>query len=231
MQKYILLIKPDSHSNHNNFQQQLLNAAQSLANTGAKHVRLNKVDQAVAGADSLRISQQQNPYQAMISFWLSDERFFNTVIDCFSGFSTDLAGYRVQQHEPILNEQYPSSAGQRTEGMNQVVLLEIPPRLDREQWLDIWLNSHGQIACDIQSTFGYRQNIVTKVMTHNAPTVDAIVEENFPAAAMTDSSAFYGCPGDEQETQRRQQQMIDSVVRFIDFDKIECLPMSEYNFD
>jgi hypothetical protein len=230
MQKYILLVKPGNNISHENFLQQLLSSAEPLNTLGATNIRINRVDHAVAAANSLRINQHDNPYQAMISFWLDDESLFNAILDEFLAYCSDLTGYQVDQREPIINDTFPAVSGERTEGMNQVVLLQQPPRLSRQEWLDIWLNSHGQIACDIQSTFGYRQNIVVKAMTDQAPVVDAIVEENFPTEAMSDSTAFYGCPGDKEQSQQRQQQMIDSVMRFIDFDKIECLPMSEYNF-
>ena len=63
---------------------------------------------------------------------------------------------------------------------------EQQPRLSYEQWLDIWHNSHTRVAIDTQSTFGYRQNVVVRPLTYLAPPIDAIIEENFPPAAMSD---------------------------------------------
>jgi len=53
--------------------------------------------------------------------------------------------------------------------MYQVVLLRKPPRLSHEQWLEIWLGSHTQVAIDTQSTFGYRQNVIVRPLTFAAP--------------------------------------------------------------
>ena len=64
-------------------------------------------------------------------------------------------------------------------------------------------------------------------MTYAAPPFDAIIEENFPLEAMTSQHAFYGVETDAQ-LQANQQAMIDSCVRFIDFDKIDVVPTSEY---
>jgi hypothetical protein len=45
---------------------------------------------------------------------------------------------------------------------------------------------------------------------------------------MTDPMVFYDAVGDEAKRKRNRKTMIESVVRFIDFDKMDCLPMSEY---
>jgi len=45
---------------------------------------------------------------------------------------------------------------------------------------------------------------------------------------MTDPMVFYNAVGDEAKRKRHEKTMVDSVVRFIDFDKIDRIPMSEY---
>ncbi len=54
------------------------------------------------------------------------------------------------------------------------------------------------------------------------------MEENFPPEAMTSDHAFYATGGDEALLQARLKAMMDSCVRFIDFESIDVLPMSEY---
>jgi hypothetical protein len=83
------------------------------------------------------------------------------------------------------------------------------------------------VAIDTQSTFGYRQNYVVRALTEAAPEVHAIVEENFPDEAMTSDHAFYAAP-DDATLARHQQAMMDSCARFIDFERIDVIPMSEY---
>ena len=45
---------------------------------------------------------------------------------------------------------------------------------------------------------------------------------------MTSDHAFYNTGGDEALLQARIQEMMDSCVRFIDFETIDVIPMSEY---
>jgi hypothetical protein len=113
--------------------------------------------------------------------------------------------------------------------MCQVVFLQRPPRIAHDEWIRVWQGSHTQVAIDTQSTFGYRQNVVIRALTYAAPHYDAIVEENFPAAAMSDQNAFYDAVGDDAKRDANLKAMIDSCVRFIDFDRIDVIPTSEYN--
>jgi hypothetical protein len=39
---------------------------------------------------------------------------------------------------------------------------------------------------------------------------------------------FYNAAGDEVRRKRHEKAMLESVVRFIDFDKMDRIPMSEY---
>jgi hypothetical protein len=94
--------------------------------------------------------------------------------------------------------------------------------------MDIWLNSHTQIAIDTQDTFLYVQNVVTRVLTDGATPWDAIVEEGFPAAAMTDPQVFFDAVGDDERLAKHQQEMLESVQRFLDLAAIEVIPTSRY---
>ena len=57
-----------------------------------------------------------------------------------------------------------------------------------------------------------------------------IVEECFPAAAMTDPGVFYDARGDSRLLKQRRQRMIESCSRFLDFSSLVVLPTSEYRF-
>ena len=65
-------------------------------------------------------------------------------------------------------------------------------------------------------------------MTEDARTCEAIVEENLPPEAMTDDHAFYATGGDQAILQKHMQAMMESCARFIDFERIDVIPMSEY---
>ena len=108
-----------------------------------------------------------------------------------------------------------------------MAFLQRPERLTKEEWLSIWQLSHTQVAIETQSTFGYRQNLIEDFYGDNDYLLDAIVEENFPPEAMTSDHAFYDADN-EIELEKRQERMMTSCARFIDFDRIAVVPMSEY---
>jgi hypothetical protein len=45
---------------------------------------------------------------------------------------------------------------------------------------------------------------------------------------MTDPQAFFDAVGDDAKFQRNLATMMDSCSRFLDFDKIDVLPTSQY---
>jgi hypothetical protein len=112
--------------------------------------------------------------------------------------------------------------------MCTVVFMHRPQGLTRGQWLAYWKDSHTNIAIETQSTFGYRQNLVVCARGTDTPACDAIVEENFPPGAMASDHAFYDTGGDEVVLRQRMTAMMESCARFIDFARIDVVPMSEY---
>ncbi len=201
---------------------------EALYASGVKGLRVNVVDEDVAPAAGLRQANTRPLPDAILSLWVDSAVFRAAQHAVLDEHVARYHGYLVTESEPIVNTRHPVPAGERTPGMSQVVFLRKPPRLAYEQWLDIWHNSHTRIAIDTQDTFGYRQNVIVRALTYAAPAYDAMIEENFPAAAMTSQEAFYAAVGDAQKLQRNQQAMMDSCQRFIDFDKLDVMPTSEY---
>jgi len=211
------------------FKQKLLGkVSEQLIGLGVHKLRINVVDKDVAPADPIRIENTKPPISGMISLWVDTTINCQPLEEAIKNAAARLAGYLVTESEPIVNTKYVVADGQRTPGMSQVVFLQKPPRLSYQYWLEIWLGSHTQVAIDTQSTLGYRQNVIVRPLTYAAPPYDAIVEENFPEAAMTDRMVFFDSAGDEEKFKQRQQAMMESCARFIDFDKIDCIPTSEY---
>ncbi|MBN7798893.1 hypothetical protein [Parahaliea mediterranea] len=199
---------------------------------GTRAVRLTVADGAVAAAAGKRVARREPLPQAVLSLWLDNggERADQEAL--LAAACEDFHTLLVTEAEPIVNTTQPPAADGRVPGMCQVVFLEIPPRLGRDEWLSVWQGSHTRVAIDTQGTFGYRQNVVVRVLRGDdaVPAVPAaIVEENFPAAAMTSDHAFYGA-ADDTELAARVKAMMDSCARFIDFDRIDVIPMSEYVF-
>ena len=67
-----------------------------------------------------------------------------------------------------------------------------------------------------------------RALTEDAPPWTAIVEEAFPAEAATDPMVFYDAGGSKERLAERQQRMIESCQKFIDFLQLESHPFSAY---
>ncbi len=196
---------------------------------GVRGVRLCVADDAVAPAAEKRLARQAPLPGAVLSLWLDDAGARQAHEALVDDACQRWACLLVTEAEPIVNRsQAPDTAG-RLPGFCQVVFLQTPPRLSREEWLDIWQGSHTRVAIDTQSTFAYRQNVVVRTLAAPEQRIDAVVEENFPEAAMTSDLAFYDA-ADDAELQARFKAMMESCARFIDFERMDVIPMSEYVF-
>lgn len=230
MEKLMYLLWKDSPVDKDAFRDHLLTQASSLQQAGAMQLRITAVDSDVAPADKLRLQHLKPGPHAVVSFWLSSATHRQSAETLLVNNCLRVCGYLVTESEPLANTQHPAIPGQRTHGMNQVVLLRRPEKLSPQEWIRIWHDSHTRIALETQSTFGYRQNVVARALTENAPPVDAIVEENFPPEAMISAHAFYDAIGDDARLQQNRKTLFESVQRFVDLARLDCLPMSEYNF-
>ena len=229
MEKMMYTVWKHESDSEADFRHKLLEkVSRQIVDAGARKLRIGVVDEDVAPAAPLRMETTKPPITGVISIWADTSVRRQPFEDAIQASVARLAGYLVTESEPIVNTKHLVADGKRTPGMYQVVLLRKPPRLNYEQWLDIWLGSHTQVAIDTQSTFGYRQNVIVRPLTYAALPYDAIIEEYFPAEAMTDPMVFYNAAGDEAKRKRHEKAMVDSVVRFIDFDKMDRIPMSEY---
>lgn len=229
MEKLMYAVWKSPGQDNNQFRDVLLRelAPQMLA-AQVRKLQINVVDDDVASAGGLRIVATKPAIDGMISLWVDSAVFRQPIEGLMAQYTGRYAGYLVTESEPICNTAHPSADAERTQGMAQVVFLQKPSRLDYQTWIDTWHGSHTQIAIDTQSTFGYRQNVIVRALTYAAPHYDAIVEELFPAEAMSDPGAFYDAVGDEALCKERQTIMVESCARFIDFDKLDCIPTSEY---
>ena len=198
--------------------------APALLDNGVRGLRIATVDSAVDAAAPMRLAQLCPALDGMLSLWVDSAINRAGLEALIAGHCASYCGYAVLESTPLVGEESP---GQRVPGMHQVVFLQRPPRLDRESWLQIWLEEHTAVAVATQSNFAYRQNVVVRALTEAAPDLDAIVEETFPAAAMTSQQAFYGVESDNELEQRRAA-MMASCARFIDFDRLNVTPTSDY---
>ena len=192
-------------------------------------LRICVADSAVSAASGRRMESCTPVPDAMLSLWVDFRGVapaWEALVDQYVARKT---AYLVAEAEPLVSQlRHPSQSGERVYGMCQVVFLSSPADMEREDFLATWKDSHTQVAIDTQSTFGYRQNLVVRRQEGDARHCDAIVEENFPPEAMKDDHIFYATGGDKDLLKQHMQAMMNSCTRFIDFAKIDVIPMSEY---
>jgi len=231
MEKLIYSLWRDKQAPGNPFRDDLLGTLgpELLRLPGIHGLRLCVVDDAVAAAQGRRMESHAPLPDAVLSLWVD---WAGSAQDWEALLDRHVArrqSYLVVEAEPLASRYaQPVQDGERVPGMCQVVFLCKPAELARKDWLSIWQGSHTGIAIETQSTFGYRQNVVVRCFGDGLPPCDAIVEENFPAAAMSSDHAFYQTGGDEGLLQQRMTTMMESCARFIDFEHIDVIPMSEY---
>ena len=203
-----------------------------LRTLGAHGVQVNVADADVAPAGGLRMAMSPEPAAAVVGVWVDSAidhlraPFDEVLAEAVEG--AGLSAYLVTESVPLLNTEFPAAPGERTAGMAQFAFIRRPEGMAPDAWLDVWLNSHTHVAIELQDTFSYVQNVVTRVLIPGRTEWHAIVEECFPAAAMTDPHVFYDAVGDDRLLARRRKEMFESVQRFIDLSIIDVLPTSRY---
>jgi hypothetical protein len=223
-----LLWKPDAAA-PDAFRDALLGAtARELLAAGALKLQVNVADSAVGPAAPMRMMNTRPLPDALVTLFLHTHLDRKPAEKALAGAAPRCAGYLVLESEPIPNVKQRARDGERTPGYSQLALIQRPPRLEPEAWLQVWQGSHTKVAKETQSTFRYVQNRVVQAVTHGAARYDAIVEECFPAAAMTSPHAFYDATGDDAKLDANRKRMMESSGRFIDFDRIDVIPTSEY---
>ena len=191
-----------------------------LAAAGVRRLQLNVDDEPVAAA--MRFGEFEAPVGAIVSTWDADPA---AVADTLRTAASTVHGYAVEERRRL----DPPEAwdGSRADALANVAILRRPENLSRDEWLRIWMVDHTPVAIRTQATFGYVQNIVTEPLA-DAPRVDALVEELFPSAGITDMHAFYGSGGDDAELNRRLTELMASVARFGAGENLELVPSSRY---
>ncbi len=206
----------------------LSDAAPRLTKLGARGLTLHLSDADVQGVLRARISRLAAPVSGLVSFWLdsADERApFDRVL---AEASSRLAGYLVVESVPLRNTTQPAPLGRRTPGVVMVALIERPERIPWEDWIAHWHGPHRRVALETQCTFLYVRNVVVRALTPGAPPWAGIVEEGFPSEAVTNPMRWYKAEGSAETLKRNVARMVESCRAFLDLDRVESHPMSEY---
>lgn len=206
-----------------------------LAAAGARGVQVNLVDDDVAAASRWRIESCPPLPDAFVSLWLptahADTRDpIDTLVRESAGGDARLALHLVAESCPLPNTRFPTAPGERTPGFAQMALLRRPADLPAAEFLATWLDDHTDVAIATQDTFVYVQDVVVRTLVGHGEPIDGIVEECFPAAAMTDIQAFFDAVGDDGRLADHTSRMIASTSRFLDLSRIDVIPTSRYVF-
>ena len=206
---------------------------ESLGAAGATGIRVNIQDATVAAGAALVQRFSEPPPAALVQFWLpSGNAIFRGEVDAaLSANSGKFALYLVAESTIIPQpEDARGAPGERNAGWSQMALIPLPDRLTREQFMDVWHDSHTRIAIDTQSNFEYVQNTVLRCLTPGSPRYAAIVEECFPLEALSDPFVFFDAVGDEAKFNENLKIMMDSCDRFIDRGVVDVLPTSQFDY-
>ncbi|GFG65115.1 hypothetical protein MKUB_26050 [Mycobacterium kubicae] len=200
--------------------------ADALLELGLPGLAVNVRDSAVR--DSLMtLTTLDPPVAAVVSLWTQQcyGAQLTTALRVLSRECDRLAAYLVTESVPLAPPV--TESGARTSGLANVALLRRPPELDQATWLDRWQLDHTSVAIETQATFGYTQNWVARALTADAPGISGIVEELFPAEAVTDLKAFFGA-ADDNDLQDRLNRMVASTAAFGANTNIDTVPTSRY---
>jgi hypothetical protein len=196
---------------------------EQLSRGGATRVQVNLDDEPVAGA--LRFGPGR-PVTALVSVWTSGAAAAAVEAVVAAAGDPEVHAYRVT--EKVRLDPLPTPDGVRADVFAQVALLRRPGSMPRKEWWEYWQVHHTPIAIRTQNTSGYVQNLVEEALTPGSPEIAAVVEEDFPMAALTDPHEFYGSRGDDAELHRRMSELRASVARFGADRDLDLVPSSRY---
>ncbi|HTQ22155.1 hypothetical protein [Mycobacterium sp.] len=202
--------------------------AEELIGLGLPGLAVNVRDDAVRHS-LMTLTTLDPPVAAVVSLWTQQcyGEQAKAALDLLAAECEQLAAYLVTESVPMPGPV--AELGSRTTGLANIALLRRPAGLDLDTWLARWQHDHTPVAIETQSTFGYTQNWVVRALTPDAPGIAGIVEELFPAEAITDLKAFFGA-ADDADLQHRVGRMVASTTAFGANENIDTVPTSRYIF-
>jgi hypothetical protein len=202
--------------------------ADEILGLGVAGLAVNVRDDAVRHS-LMTLTTLDPPVQGFVTLWTQQSygEQVRAALALLDKEAEQVAAYLVTESVPLPPP--PTEPGTRTTGLANIALLRRPADLDEATWLRRWHHDHTSVAIETQSTFGYVQNYVVRALTPDAPAISAIVEELFPADAITDLRAFFGA-ADDADLQDRLQRMVASTAAFGANENVDAVPTSRYVF-
>ncbi|RIL03912.1 MAG: hypothetical protein DCC71_14700 [Proteobacteria bacterium] len=203
-------------------------AVPALRARGARSLVLLAADAHAEAVQTARRTRMDDPIAGMLTLWLDCVDAHGAVEALLAPHVARLAGYLVTESVVLPNTTHRAPPGTRTPGTTMLALLEKPERLAFDDWIALWHERHSPLALEIQCTYRYVRNVVARALTPNAPPWRGLVEEGFPTPAVTDPMQWYRAEGDPEKMRDHLGRMIASVRSFLDIEKVESHPLSEY---
>lgn len=197
-----------------------------LADLGVTEYVVNVRDEAVAGA-MIDVQVTPRPVLAAVRARVpvASGTASTNVLDALRGLGP-VSAWSVTASEP-LGVPDPGEDG-RCPGMANLAFLRRPGRLDRDEWLRVWLEEHTPVAIETQSTTAYTQHVVVRALTGDAPEIAGIVEEVFPIEAAGDLGVFFDSRGSDERMSHNIKAMTASTARFLDDGTVDAIPTGRY---
>lgn len=233
MQKLIYLLWRAENFSRVDFAAVLLReVAPRFVALGAERISCLIEDEFAAQVARARITKLAWPPSAMLAFWIPSlaarAPYEALLAEVCARFAGKVAGYHVEESRPLENTTHGACIGERTPGITMLSLLERPARISHADWIAYWHGPHQQVALETQSTYLYIRNVVCAALTPEAPAWAGIVEEGFPTEAVTNPMLWYRADGSKEKLKANVGRMIESCRKFLDLERVESHPMSEY---
>lgn len=211
------------------FRESLLGeTATAVRAAGARRLAVNVSDEDVAYALERRLAYVAPPIAGVVSFWLDLADARGPAEAALARVTERLAGYLVVESVPIVNTTHVAAPGARTPGTNLIACITPRAGMAYEDFIRHWHGHHCRVAIETQCTYAYVRNEIVRPLTSGAPAWAAIVEEGFPAEAVTDPMRWYRAEGSLERCKENMRRMLESCQAFLALDRIESHPMSEY---
>lgn len=229
MEKLVYVLWKSPGATTDDFRSAMLgDVCKRIDELGVHGLTVNLADDAIGDAVSARMTRLEPPLDGTLNFWLDSADDRGPYEEAIAAATSRSAGYLVVESVPIVNRTQRAEPGERTPGINMIACLERPERIAWDAWIEHWHGPHRQVALETQCTFHYVRNVVVRALTRSAPAWSGIVEEGFPAEAITDPMIWYKGNGSAEVMKRNLKRMIDSCRVFLDLDRVESHPLSEY---
>lgn len=213
------------------FGKDLRAAAPGLVRLGAGSLRVNVVDEHVAAGSDVRVGRMDPAKAAFVTFWVDEaDAIHRSLLPALSAHASRVAAWLVVESIPLRNTTAVAPPGERTPGFNLVTGIVPRDGLAYDEFIRHWHTEHRKVALETQSTFAYVRNEIVRPLTQEAPQWAAVVEESFPAAALTDPAVWYAAAGSPERLDQNRRRMLESCLAFLALDRVESHPMSEYAF-